>query len=227
LGGGGGVVNQGKLTIDTCWIYDNIGTTGGGVLSVGPLTIRSSKIWGNTADGGLAGGYGGGVAIIGTDMTTINQISNCEIYGNEATNGGSGGGVYVGARVDMQDTNVTGNVAGKAVAGGGGDGGGVANFGVFTMTGGKIELNDADGYGGGLYSGTTQTGSGMSQVAVDDNSAGKKGGGMYVTNAHFSIINISLTNNTAAGGIPGGGFTKGSGIDGTTTAGSQLIVPDF
>ncbi len=83
------------------------------------------------------------------------------------------------------------------------EGGGVANFGSFTMNGGRIDSNTVTGNataqaGGGYYgegSGATAT---LTGVDLSSNSAGK-GGGFYLKGpTSLSPSGCTIGNNTAA-----------------------------
>lgn len=105
---------------------------------------------------------------------------------------------------------------------GAGGGGGIANFGTLSVTGGSISDNVSGGEGGGLWNdGPTTT---LTGVSIKDNRANNGGGG--------GILNgqkpITLENSTVSGNyayFDGGGFRsfghttiRGSTISGNTTA---------
>jgi len=98
LTNGGGVLNQGTLTIDTCEVRDNqtdMGQLGGGVASgnspSAQLTMMNSTVANNL------GGQGGGVYVFDTAPTTIR---NSTISSNTGATGG-------GLRVMSQDVIIT------------------------------------------------------------------------------------------------------------------------
>jgi hypothetical protein len=107
---GGGIDNNGVLTVNNCVISGNTATgAGGGINSFGPLTVTGSTLSGNSAvtGGGLAVGgeslnmssstvsgntavtQGGGIHLDNLTAT----LTNCTISGNTVTGSGHGGGL--------------------------------------------------------------------------------------------------------------------------------------
>jgi hypothetical protein len=109
-GGGGGILNQGMLTMTRTLVQDNQARHGGGILNQGTAVIHDSQILNNTADlhsagianvdGGwltldnsqiasnIAGQNGGGLYHI--DDQSVLTITNSAILSNTATNGDGG-----------------------------------------------------------------------------------------------------------------------------------------
>ena len=117
------------------------------------------------------------------------QMYGGTIQGNSATNGG---GVYmcsnVGNIFKMYDGSITGNTAAEK-------GGGVySEGGTITMTGGRIERNNAS-QGGGMYESGGFT---MSGGSITANTATDKGGGVYVSEGGNFKLNgsVQITGNT-------------------------------
>jgi hypothetical protein len=135
---GGGVLNQGTLTLSRCLVRNNRANCGGGVVSQGgALNIVNSTISGNIADGkappGLDCGSGGGIKLVeGGRLTLANStlrnnrakkyggglhvsckseasLSNCTISGNQADR--RGGGVNSGGLVRLTNCTISGNIA--------------------------------------------------------------------------------------------------------------------
>lgn len=111
------------------------------------------------------------------------------IQGNSATNGG---GLFmcnnVGNNFNMYDGSITDNTATKM-------GGGVYSAGgTITMTGGRIERNNAS-QGGGMYESGGFT---MSGGSITANTATDKGGGVYVSEGGNFKLNgsVQITGNT-------------------------------
>lgn len=121
------------------------------------------------------------------------QMYGGTIKDNSATNGG---GVYmcnnVGNIFKMYDGSITGNKATEK-------GGGVySEGGTITMTGGRIERNNAS-QGGGMYeSGGSVVYFTMSGGSITGNIATDKGGGVYVSEGgNFKISgSVQITGNT-------------------------------
>ena len=84
---GGGIVNDGTLTLDTTTIENNacgFFGNGGGIYSDGTLTVDNSTIEGNTATYGI----GGGIFCYGSIT-----VENSTFVNNSVPNGGQGGGI--------------------------------------------------------------------------------------------------------------------------------------
>jgi predicted outer membrane repeat protein len=83
---GGGILNNGSLTLDTVVVSHNTATgSGGGIYTVGPLlTVTGSTIPNNNAPNGL----GGGIYNYNAPISVVNST----IAGNSA--GQDGGGIY-------------------------------------------------------------------------------------------------------------------------------------
>ncbi|MBL7037764.1 MAG: hypothetical protein ISR77_03995 [Pirellulaceae bacterium] len=129
---GGGIYNEGSLTLSEVAVTGNVATwSGGGIYNVGALTVRDSTISGNeawedggglsgsgtwliantTVSGNLANRHGGGISGAGGEW----KINNSTIADNRAdsdNNGtGLGGGIHVaqGTNAVTHSTIVAGN----------------------------------------------------------------------------------------------------------------------
>ena len=109
---GGGILNNGMLTVSNSTLLGNEGSGGGGgIVNFGELTVFNSTLSGNSAGAG-----GGGIFNDGT-LT----ITNSTLSGNSAL--GSGGGIVNGVgTVTVTSSTLSGNSAGDI-------GGGIATFG--------------------------------------------------------------------------------------------------
>jgi hypothetical protein len=134
--GGGGILNEGTLTVDQTAVRNNGAT---GIYTTGPLTITNSTVSGNHSNysnegGGVSVNVNAAVTIAITNSTIANntqagnaggifldiispgtsvlQMSNDTISGNTAS-GGSGGGLWAstGWQVLLRDTILSGNHA--------------------------------------------------------------------------------------------------------------------
>jgi hypothetical protein len=83
---GGGIFNEGTLTISNCAITGNIARGGGsagfggGVGNAGKVTITNSTLSGNSVSGPFGAGFGGGLGNGGTA-----NVTNSTVTGNTAT----------------------------------------------------------------------------------------------------------------------------------------------
>jgi hypothetical protein len=130
---GGGIDNQGTLTINRSTITGNHATgggignlAGGGIYNRGELTITGSTISGNTASSGFNTGQkvqGGGIYTAGT-LT----LSNSTVSGNSTTASGDvdcgsayGGGIYsLSVTLTLSNSTLSGNYASDCDLGHGG-----------------------------------------------------------------------------------------------------------
>ena len=94
---GGGVYNDGTLTVADSTLSGNSSYEGGGILNTGTLTVEDSTFSGNTGDS-----YGGGIYNEGT-LT----VADSTISGNTATNGG--GGIQSQGTLTVADSTISGN----------------------------------------------------------------------------------------------------------------------
>ena len=118
---GGGVLNDGSLTLDGCVIGDSTAAgSGGGIQNSGSMTLSDCVVLNNTAQ--ASGGSGGGIANKGSLTISESFISDDTVTGA----GGFGGGVDNAGTLDVQSSEISNN----SVAGG--YGGGICNTGTGT-----------------------------------------------------------------------------------------------
>ena len=206
---GGGIDNQGTLTIISSEIRGN-GTesgNGGGIHNQGTLTINGSTIAGNGA-----AAYGGGIYNAAGRTASITQ---CGIGDNGA--GSGGGGVDNRGVLSITLSEIRDN----AVDAGGG--GGILNLHTLTVNRSTFAGNESTTYGGGIYvSGATQTM--VTNSTLHDNLS-SRGGGIAVTNAPITMTNITLFRNGAGeggGGIYSSGTPFRTALRNTIVAGNLV-----
>ncbi len=214
-GDGGGIRNDGTLTVTNTTLSSNSagGDGGGGIFNAGMLTMTNTTLSSNTATGVF--GDGGGIFNKGT-LT----VTNCILSSNTATAGG--GGIYnSGGMVTVTNSTFSGNSAPD-----GGNGGGINNDtnGTINLINSTLSGNTA-GYGGGIYinSGTvTVTNSTLSgNSAVLFSASGGYGGGIENGNGTLTLTNSTLTGNSASSYDGGGIETFGtSNLTNTIVAGN-------
>jgi hypothetical protein len=115
FGGGGGIRNNGLLSLSSSTVTGNSATIGGGIYNGGTMTMSGDTVNNNTATFGDGGG--GGVYNQGT-LT----VSNCTIAVNEAA--GGGGGITNDGVLNVGNSTVAYNSVTKTPP----DGGGIHNF---------------------------------------------------------------------------------------------------
>ena len=214
---------------------------GGGVLNNGTLTMVNCNIYGNrsTSSFPIQGGLGGGIHNLGS--LTLN---NCNIGGllpgqpNFASSGGGGirhhagtlvmsGGSIVGnmfGGIQLSGTSAT--LSGVAITNNSrptGGGGGVAILGATTtITGCLIANNTTDTDGAGILNNAGSTR--IINSSISGNSTNLGGGaGIDSSQQPLTLINTTITNNRAA--LFGGGITTHG--DNTVTMRNTIVAGNF
>jgi len=128
---GGGIYNEGSLTLAESKIVGNVSiTSGGGVSNLGTLFLSSSEIRDNTATGLNAAGGG----VLNYFRATLNAVETAFI-GNKS-NSGSGGAIANNGSASLDEVVVSNNVANFF-------GGGVFNSGELTSQYSTYSGNEA------------------------------------------------------------------------------------
>jgi hypothetical protein len=197
--GGGGILNDHAiLTLDSC-LVQNSGTAqysaGGGVYNDGSGGSATLTILNSTVRGNRAYSAGGG------------------IY-NDAANGGS-------ATVTVANSIVSNNSAvfSEFPFISGGDGGGIFNRGgTLTITNSSVSQNQAGtsepipgGSGGGIFNNGTLT---ITNSTINSNGCAVDGGGIEGSG---TIMNSTISGNSATGQHDGQPWGHGGGISGSVT----------
>lgn len=197
---GGGVLNEGVLTLENSQIYNNIdenggGSGGGGIgnISGATLTVRHSKIYSNASPTHVGGGIG---ISGGTVLLEANEIfSNTSLF--------NGGGISVrGGTATLRNNLIYANTKTHATVGGGA-GIYIDNSSV-SIENNTVYANDAANTGGALNvdSGTAL----ITNSLIISNSAGVSGIGGIEHNG--GTLNVSYTD--FFGNDPTGGYTTGT-----------------
>ncbi len=212
---GGGIYNQGTITLSGCALTNNSagrgstaplggpgggGGAGGGIYNANILQATDCAFSGNQAGSGGAGGNGadedvdGGAGGAGGGIYNANifQATACTFSGNQSGLGGAGG---IGFRTGGFGSEYGGS------GGVGGSGGGLYNLGTMTLTNCTLGANQC---GSGGVGGEGNYGNG---------GFGGDGGGIY-NSGSFSLVACTLSANSAAPGGIGGDGNPG-GIDGS------------
>ncbi|MDF1519776.1 MAG: choice-of-anchor Q domain-containing protein [Brevefilum sp.] len=136
---GGGIYNDGTLTIKNSVLYNNnVSWLGGGVYNNYDLTIMNSVIEGNSAVLG-----GGGVH---NNLTRILTVKDSTIAYNSSS---IGGGLYNEGQLTLSGSTLIGNRAeGSSYSS---NGGGIYNYGTATVANCTFTQNFATLYGSGIY----------------------------------------------------------------------------
>jgi hypothetical protein len=183
-GAGGGIVNggSGTLTLNGSTVRGNSASFGGGIYNFGPLTLNGSIVSGNA-------GNGGGILNNASGAVTI---TNSTLSGNSGTSPTNGTGLtnVSGGSVTLDDSNVDGNL-----------GAGISNSGALTVANSTVSRNSGAVGGGIANDGGRLT---VTNSTIASNSATGFGGGISNTfNGNASVTGSAISNNTA---MSGGGF---------------------
>ncbi len=153
---GGGILNQGQLTISGSIITENVaasywyGGDGGGISNFGTLTITDSTVTDNGASG-LTGGYGGGISSRGS-LTVVNTtVTGNDVWGRYSY----GGGIYSEGTMTLRDSYVADN---EAWAEYNRNGGGVAARGNSSIQSSTITRNRAGSGAASTYTAYVHSG---------------------------------------------------------------------
>ncbi len=180
--------------------------TGGKTLTLKNLTLTKGKP--DISDEGSNGG-----AIFAKGGTL--NMTNCEVKGNKADNGG-GGGIYATddgstvSSVTISDSTIGGTGADKNESGSNDSGGGICiGYGCsLTMKNTKVIGNKSDLSGGGIYADTNSTLS-MEHCTVSGNSAYSSGGGIHAI-GNLTMTGCTVSDNETTGDSGGGVYVSGT-----------------
>jgi len=216
-GSGGGINNDGTLTVTNSTIENNAAEFGAGIYNDGILTVTGSMVETNSATefaGGIDNADGGTVTLTNTTVAKNSAVHN-------------GGGILNlgGSTLTLTDGAVSDN---SAISGGGIDN----NNSKLTVTGSTLSGNDSTGTkssdgGGGVYeSGGTAS---ITGSTLSGNSAVAGGGGIYEGAGALTIAASTLSDNSVSGPSgPGGGIDENAGtltLTNSTIAGNT--APGF
>jgi CSLREA domain-containing protein len=139
---GGGFLNRGTLTIDSCVVSGNQATFGGGISNLGTLTILRTTIANNTTTDS-----GAGLSNVGDDHASTVTIDSSTISDN--TTATQGGGIFnqgtlFPAIILIQNSTISSNHAVQGAA--------VSNHGNLDLQSVTITANDASSNSGGIRS---------------------------------------------------------------------------
>ena len=206
---GGGIYNNGTLTLTNCTLSGNSGFNytpygggGGGIYNYqGTLTLNQCTLSGN-----ISYGLGGGIYNFG-----LLTLSQCTLSGNGAEDGG---GIYNQAgTLTLNQCTLSRNHAAED--------GGIYNAGALTLNQCTLSRNSADFYGGGIWNYGLLT---LNQCTLSGNSAESYGGGIY----NFGLLTLNqctLSGNSAyAGGGIFNDYESGFNISESTLTMTNAIV---
>ncbi|MDR2016362.1 MAG: hypothetical protein LBP90_01965 [Burkholderiales bacterium] len=197
---GGGIYNEGTLTLTNSTVSGNTtDRSGGGIHNDvnATLTLTNSTVSGNTTTD-----YGGGI-FNGVNATLT--LTNSTVSDNTATDGG---GIRNWGEATLTNSTVSGNTANW-------NGGGILNHSNATLTliNSTVSGNTAS-WGGGIYNDfdTTLT---LTNSTVSGNTATSAGGGI------LNIGAATLTNSTVFGNTDNGAYAGCGGLCNAADATNQ------
>jgi hypothetical protein len=167
---GGGVANEGQLTMSNCTISGNTAVESGGGIAhnavTGSLTLNACTISGNQADATSEPGTGGGG--INHDSSTPTILNNCVVADNQSSK--VGGGIRIGeGPVQINGSEIRGNHA--------------------NSQGGGIRLSEVSGTAVSLDATSRVTGNSCS---------GGSGCGGGIFNGRVNGVSLSNTSNVSS-----------------------------
>ena len=145
---GGGILNNGTLSVVDCIITENAANGGAGICSNGALTVINSSIRGNISEGiaqaGLQCGSGAGILSRVGELTVVNSTISRNQAGSRSK--GTGGGIRVGCKSSAVISNAT--ISGNAAVV---YGGGIVVIGTARLVNCTVANNSCKGEGAGVY----------------------------------------------------------------------------
>ena len=185
---GGGIYNgnTGTLTLSHTTIFGNTAQDGGGIKNDGTITASHSTISGNTAQ------EGGGIVNNGTLV-----VSHSTMLGNQAGADSPGGGIENNGTLTLSHTTISRNSATN--------GGGIDNTGTLTASHTTMFENSATN-GGGIDNTGMLT---ANQITISGNGFVASLGGAIDNTGTLTVSHATITNNVAT--IVSGVYNSGGG----------------
>jgi predicted outer membrane repeat protein len=194
---GGGILNDGRLTIEGSGVLDNAADGGGGGIGNHPgaaLTIDTSAVSGNSAP---ASNDGGGIASGG--MLTI---ANSDVSGNSVPAPSAGGAIESFGTLDITHTQFSDNTAGVA--------GAILDQSSMTASRTHFAANSATTDQGGALYVVSGASADVTDSGIDGNQAVGDGGGVFLeTGATLMLTSSGVHGNASQSG--GGGLFDSAG----------------
>jgi hypothetical protein len=141
LTAGGGIFNQGTLTVSNTVISGNLTNyVGGGIYNAGILSVSNSAVTGNTVGSANGLGRGGGIynSVTGTLTVSTSNFSFNSAVRSFSFGSGQGGGIYNDGTASLDNTTFYRN---SAV----GEGGGIYNNATMAISNATLSANTVYG----------------------------------------------------------------------------------
>ncbi len=230
-GNGGGISNNGTLTVSACIVTDNTALddtgldnngNGGGISNSGTLTVSNSTISNNSAQdnadlvfGSESSGNGGGISSTGTltvrDSTISNNSAQNNIFfGSGLESSGNGGGISSNGTLSITSTTVSNNSARNNDFEnfiGSGNGGGISSSGTLSITSTTVSNNSAQN----------------NPLFVFGSEISGNGGGIS-SNGTLTVRDSTISNNSAQNNIFFGQSESSGNGGGISSSGTLSIT---
>lgn len=204
--GGGIYSHDTNLTVSNCIISGNQARSGGGIAVRGSNSTHAANsltLVGTAITGNVANNRGGGIF---TYETGAINVSTSTISNNGV--GRSGGGIYAGNgdAVTIDASTINGNSINAG--GGSANGGGItAKYDTLltiqnsTISGNQATNSNGREYGGGIYvGGDISSSASLVNATITNNTAADGGAGMFTYNTNDEIANTVIANNVGTTG---------------------------
>ncbi len=205
-GSGGGILNEGNLTVSDCTISDNTADgDGGGISNAGTITVTGTSFSGDQSiSTNCCNGFGAGLFNTGTGTITNSTFTGNSMGFNGGSNGSGGGLFNSGGSLIVSACTFSGNTANVS-------GGGVGNSGgTMTLSNSTLSGNSAGSSGGGIFNGGSLTVSGCTVSANSTYGGVAFGGGIDQAGGTLELINSTVAGNDA--GTGGGIYDSANGL---------------
>jgi hypothetical protein len=214
---GGGIFNQGTLSLANCFLNHDSAYYGGAVFNYGG-TIQLSKC---TLSLDSAAGNGGAISNSSSFPQATVSLTNCNLNSDQALN--VGGAIDNGAMMTLTNCTLSSD---STTAGG--LGGSIFNegTGTVTLTGCTLSKNTATD-GGAIFDYGTAT---LMNCTLSSDVVNSYGGGLFVRSGTAALTNCTLNNNSASGaGVQGGAIfnTATLTLTNCTIANNSVSVSNY
>jgi predicted outer membrane repeat protein len=192
--------NGATLMVDRSKFTGNVSAQDGGAIEAfndSTVTVRDSSFFNNTAQGPAPRRSGGGGAI-STLLSSSLSVTGSVFSGNTAVGGGA-------LFADQGSLTVSGSTFASNTATAGDGGAILATSAAGTYSGVTVKQNTAAQDGGGI---SVDTNSAIGFAAIDANTSGGSGGGIYSTAPALTVTGTLVWRNSAVAG--GGIFFTGA-----------------
>ncbi|HEX8197926.1 MAG TPA: carboxypeptidase-like regulatory domain-containing protein [Pyrinomonadaceae bacterium] len=224
------VNSGGDLALSGVTIMNGLGVDGGGIYNNGAITLINLIITGNFAtNAGVENFRGAGGGIYNRGKA---QLINSIVSGNTSMN--NGGGINNGgeaALLTITNSTISDN---KALGSNGGIGGGIINSGTLTLTNSTVSGNTVGAVGGGIY--TFNNGRATLINSTISGNTAINFGGIVNFGLELTITNSTVTGNKGTSNYNenvGGVYSPGvpANLNNTIIAGNTVpnasAFPDF